>query len=131
MTTTRGTVRALAVAGLAGVALAACGSQSDLSAAAGQVLQRDAAAVAAAARTGNAGLVNAALTRLRTDVAQRRAAGQLSAARATRILDAGARVALDVVTVHKSPTRPVAPVQPLPAKQKSKDGGGDGGDGGD
>lgn len=122
------TRRAL-VAVAVGLVVAGCGRNEDLSAPAAPVLQRDVAAVAAAARAGEPVALNAALARLRTDVAQRRSAGQLSAARATRILDAAARVALDVTAVR--------PASPAPSRRSAGhsdsngNGDGNGGEGDD
>lgn len=119
------TRRALVAVAAGGLLVAGCGRNEDLSAAAASVLQRDVAAVAAAARAGEPVALNAALARLRTDVAQRRSAGQLSAARATRILDAAARVALDVTAVR--------PATPAPSRKSDghSDGNGNGDGNGD
>ncbi|GAC1445760.1 MAG: hypothetical protein NVSMB55_28410 [Mycobacteriales bacterium] len=103
-----------------------CGSGADLSAPAAAVLQRDTAAVAAAARVGDLPRTSAALTRLRADVAQRRAHGEMSPERARRLLDAAARVALDVVAAHPSPPPSPAPAPASPAQPATAGSGGEG-----
>jgi hypothetical protein len=132
----------LAAAALVALTGAACGSQPELGAAAAQVLQQDVADVRAAAKSGDQPRTAAALGKLRGDVAAQGAAGHLSAARAARILDAGARVALDVSAGGSAgvpTTVPVAPVispaasptapAPVPkAPEHKPKGQGDGGD---
>ncbi|GAC1441881.1 MAG: hypothetical protein NVSMB55_10890 [Mycobacteriales bacterium] len=106
------------------LALAGCGSGTDLSSSAAAGLQRDTAAVSAAARAGDAARTSTALASLRADVGRGRAAGELSPARAGRILDAAARVALDVVATHPAP--PARPQVAPPAQPQTGGGGGEG-----
>lgn len=91
----------LAVAAALGAA--GCGSTESLSASAAGVLQKDAATLAAAARAGDRTKADLALATLRGDVAEQRAAGQLSAARAGEILDAATRVAADAPMTSPTP----------------------------
>jgi hypothetical protein len=105
--------------GTAGIALgfvlltAACGSTVSLSATAAPVLQKDAAALAVAARAGDQARFLSALALLRSDVSRERAGGQLSAARANRILDASIRVAADVTPAPATAT-PTTATTPTP-----------------
>lgn len=115
---------------LSGVLLVGCGASpsTDLSASAATVLQKDAAALAAAARAGNGSAVRAAVAQLRTDVAAQRAHDGLSAARAARVLAAAAQIAADVpvpVPAVKPAVTPTAtPEQPKKRKHKTQNEGG-------
>lgn len=101
---------AVLMAVLLGGALAGCGSSTpstkDLSPAAASVLQKDSAALATAARSGNRTGVLAALAVLKRDVAAQQSTHGLSVDRATRVLSAAAMVAGDV----PAPAQTVAPV---------------------
>ncbi len=128
--------RALALV-LGAAVLAGCGStpppRSDLSAGAAALLQKDTAAMTAAARAGDGSAVQTALATLRRDVAAQRASGGLSAARADRVLAAAAQVAADVPAPVPSPT--LSPTPPADGNGKGKDkhpkgdNGGNGGNG--
>lgn len=99
-------------------ALTGCGRSTpnakDLTPAAALVLQRDAAALATAARSGNRTGVLAALAVLRRDVAAQQTAHGLSADRATLVLSAAAVVANDVPVPTRTAT-PAVPVSTPPA----------------
>ncbi len=89
------------------LALAGCGGGSTGPTA----LQRDADALAAAARAGNPAQVQQALLVLRRQVAADRAAGDLDAAAAARVLAAASVLAADVpLPVVRTPAPSVAPV---------------------
>jgi hypothetical protein len=108
---------------LGGTLLVGCGSSpsSDLSASAATVLQKDAAALAAAATSGNGSAVQAAVATLRADVGAQRAHNGLSAARAARVLAAAAKVAADVPAPVPTPVvTPVTPKSEAPAPGKAK-----------
>ncbi len=98
-------------------ALAGCGSSTpsakDLSPAAASLLQKDAAALAAAARSGNRTGALAALAVLKRDVAAQQSTHGLSADRATRVLSAA------VVVVGDLPAPTVAPAVPVSAPPAS------------
>ena len=78
--------------------LSACGGQegTEISPQAVKILGSDVDAVEAAARAGDAAKLQQALTALREHVDAQQRSGDLSSARASQILAAGARVALDV-----------------------------------
>ncbi len=78
--------------------LGACGGQegTEISPQAAKILGSDVDAVEAAARAGDAAKLQQALTALREHVDAQQRSGDLSSARASQILAAGARVALDV-----------------------------------
>lgn len=106
----RGPAASLLCAVLLGTALSGCGgSSSDLTSSAATVLQRDAAALKAAALAHDGARVQAALAVLRRDVAAQRAEQGLSADRADRVLAAAALVAGDV-----PPPAPVTTPSPVP-----------------
>lgn len=111
-----------AVAVLAAVVLVACGAQerSDISPQAAEVLAADVEAVTAAARAGDAAALQEALKTLRGHVDGQQESGDLSSARAARILAAGARVALDVGA--PAPQVVVSTV-PVPVPADSNEGG--------
>lgn len=91
--------RCAVLAGALALVLSAssCGAQNpEMSSASAKVLGADVDAVTAAARAGDAAKVQQALRTLGVHVAEQQKAGELSAARASTILAAGARVALDV-----------------------------------
>jgi hypothetical protein len=116
------------LAALAVIALgfvSACGdSRTDLSASAEALLKKDAAAVASAARAGNATAVRAAVTRLRYDVAARTRSGDVSSERAGQILTAAGAVLGDVplpaATPSPTPVATHAPAAPAPAAKRPK-----------
>lgn len=115
--------RVLAAALCAGAVLSGCGGPgSGLSASAATVLQKDAAALAAAARAHDGVRVQAALAVLRRDVAAQRAKQALSAERADRVLGAAVLVAADVpapvVTAKPEVTTPPPAPAPAPARKK-------------
>ena len=89
-------------------ALAGCGSATpsakDLSPAAASLLQKDAAALAAAARSGDRTGALAALDVLKRDVAAQQSTQGLSAERATRVLSAAAVVVGDLPAPTVAPT---------------------------
>ena len=119
------------VAVLGSALLAGCGNgtSSDLSGAAASLLQRDADALATAARLGDGTAVQAALATLRRDVAAQQAGGGLSAARAQRVLAAGTAVATDVPAPKPTVSaRPVATKTPAPAPARRKKRGKEHGD---
>lgn len=99
------------------ISLGGCGEQKpEISSVAAKMLSADVDAVTDAARAGDAAKVQQALRTLGVHVAQQQKAGELSSARASTILAAGARVTLDLgvppprVVVSPVPVRvPVAP----------------------
>ena len=123
-------MRRLLAVGLGAALLAGCGSGGG----GNTVLQRDASALADAARAGDAVAVQAALTQLRQDVAAEQTSGAVTAARGHQILAAAEVVAADVplpkplVTV--SPT--TSPRPRVATTRRKGEGKGKGkGDGGD
>lgn len=116
----------LLVAAVLGARLSACGRQDDpdISLEAATVLGADVDAITAAARAKDAAKVQEALKTLRTHVDEQQALGDLNTERASRILAAGARVALDVgvpapkVVVSRVPAPP-APRQAPPQSDKN------------
>ena len=100
-------------------AVAGCGSSTpsakDLSPAAASLLQKDAAALAAAARSGDRTGALAALAVLKRDVAAQQNTQGLSAERATRVLSAAAVVVGDL----PAPAQTVAPTAPVSAPPAS------------
>lgn len=117
----RGVVMAAVLAVL--ISVSSCGEQKpELSSAAAQVLSADVDAVTAAARAGDAAKLQQALRNLRVHVEEQQEAGQLSPARASTILAAGARVALDVgIPPPKVVVSPVPVRVPVEQKKKDKD----------
>jgi hypothetical protein len=117
-------VRPLLALPVALVLVAGCGSGTDLSASAEALLKKDAAAVAAAARSGDGAAVQAAVAKLKADLAAQVDSGGVSAQRADRVLAAAARVASDVPApkVTPTPTRTASPVATqVPRKVTSDD----------
>lgn len=110
------------------VLLAGCGgaAPADLSSSAAAVLQRDADAIARAARSGNGTAVQAALAVLRRDVAAQQKSGDVSAARAQRVLAAGAVLATDVPVPKPAPVVTRAPVATSPSPEHRERGKGKG-----
>lgn len=102
----------------------AAGQSRDLSAAAADVLQKDVAAMASAARAGDGTRLQAAYAQLRKDVANGRANGSVSPTRAAQVLTAASVVAADVpapapkATVSPTPKPVVKAPAPAPRKHK-------------
>lgn len=117
--------------------LAGCGgSHPALSSSAASVLQKDADALAAAARSGNRAALKAAYDALQADLARQRSSGGVTAARADSVLAAAQRVLADgqaaAPVVTPSPVATTArPAAPAPrhhkGHKKAEGGGGDGG----
>lgn len=103
------------------ISVSSCGQQKpEISPAAAKVLNADVDAVTAAARAGDAVKLQQALRSLRVHVEEQQKAGEVTPARASTILAAGARVALDVgIPPPKVVVSPV-PVR-VPVEQKKKD----------
>ena len=131
----RQTSAAAAVWGSVLLGLVSCGTgHRDLSDAAARVLQHDVNGVTAAASAGDPKRVEAALQQLRVDVARQHQDGELSAARAARILAAGARIRLDISgppTPSPRPTPGEVPRTPPATDRQHRHDGGDNGDSGD
>lgn len=121
----------------AGLLVGCGGSSAGLSKSAEAVLQRDAAALASAALSGDGAAVSSALARLRSDLEAQQRSGDVSVARAERVLTAAMAVVEDVsapvqptVGPTPAPTVTSAPVVRSPApsreseprKGKGKDG---------
>lgn len=106
------------------ISVSGCGEQKpEISSVAAKVLSADVDAVTAAARAGDAAKLQQALRNLRVHVEEQQNAGQLSPARASTILAAGARVALDVgIPPPKVIVSPVPVRVPVEQKKKDKDG---------
>lgn len=104
---------------LAAVLLAGCGGTTDLTSSAASVLKRDADVLTAAARAGDGTGVQAALAVLRRDVAAQQKSGELTSARAQRVLTAAMTLARDVPA-------PVPTVSPTPEVTATPDSGGHG-----
>lgn len=116
--------RRCSVAVAAGLALvlsvSSCGQQdADISPAAAEVLSADVDSVTVAARAGDAAKVQLALRTLGVHVAQQQKSGDLSPARASTILAAGARVALNL---GAPPPRVVVKPVPVRVPQERRDG---------
>lgn len=104
------------------ISVSSCGQQRpEISSAAAKVLSADVDAATAAARAGDAVKLQQALRNLRVHVEEQQKAGELSPARASRILAAGARVALDVGIPPPEVVR--VPVEQKKVEKKKKDQG--------
>lgn len=113
---------ALAVTGALLVGLSGCGSdEPEISPAAAKVLAADVDAITAAARAKDAAQVQAALKTLRAHVDEQQESGELSADRASRILAAGAKVALDVGVPPPKVVVSRVPAPPAPGPERGKD----------
>lgn len=111
------------VAALLVVTVAGCGQQPepDISAQAAKVLGADVDAITAAARAKDATKVQQALKTLRGHVDAQQASGELSPERASQILAAGARVAIDVGVPAPKVVVSRVPAPPAPDLDRGKD----------
>ena len=131
---------AVAGAAVALACLSGCGSASPgLSAQASQHLQAQVQAIGAAAAAGNPAEAAADLARLRTEVTQLRAAGQISSSRSAAILTAASQVqgqlgAIPTTTTSTtsttSTTTTTTTTVPPPQPKHGPDGGSHPGPGG-
>jgi hypothetical protein len=111
---------------LGSVLLAGCGQEAALTAGASSRLSSDVARLRTAAVSGTSAQVASAADALRSDVADLRARGDLSAERAAAVLDQLARVLADTAarpapTPTATPTR--APSPPSGEHHRKKKGG--------
>lgn len=112
-------------AGCAALLLGGCGSSGgDLDSSAAALLQRDVAAVETAARRGDRTATERALAVLSRHVQERRAAGEISAERASRVMAAASAVGRSVPAARPSPAVKSPSATPRPTGGTDGRGGG-------
>lgn len=130
----------LVVLTVAAVGASGCSSAKSnpaLSDGAARQLQADVLAVTNSAAAHDWTVARSALKKLRTDLANARSAGTVSASRAASIEAAVATVSADLAAAQGSTVTPAQPASttrntpPTPNHTKTKKGGGNGGGGGD